>query len=90
MEQPLNDINLDAWKEWTDYRKGKRKPVSENARGKQWQMLAQYDHAAQQRIIDHSIRNDYQGLFPTKEQATRNSTRARTLEYDLFDRSWAK
>jgi len=89
METPISAINQDAWSEWTDYRKSKRKPVSEAARRKQWKLLSLYGYDEQQRIIDVSIMNDWQGLFPGRQQPAKTSTRANSLEHDLNDRSWA-
>jgi hypothetical protein len=89
-----NAINMEAWQEWCEYRKAKKKPVSEFAQVKQWKVLALYNHTTQQAIIDQSIMNDWQGLFPPKfkhqQEATPGSTRERTLEQDLHDRSWAE
>jgi len=89
MEQTLTTINQSAWAEWTEYRKAKKKPISEAARRKQWKILGLYGHEEQQRLIDHSISNDYQGLFPARQQTKKTSTRANSLEHDLNDRSWA-
>jgi hypothetical protein len=92
-ESNENAINLEAWAEWCEYREAKKKPVSELAQVKQWKVLALYTHQVQQAIIDQSIMNDWQGLFAPKfrhqiDNQT-NSTRERTLEQDLHDRSWA-
>ena len=59
-------MNLDAWVEWVDYRKTKRKPISEIAAKKQINFLIKFDWESQAQIIDQSIQNDYQGLFPPK------------------------
>lgn len=90
MEQSLATINQSAWSEWAEYRRMKKKPISEAARRKQWKLLALYGHEEQQRIIDHSISNDYQGLFPARQQTKKTSTRANTLEHDLTSRDWAR
>jgi hypothetical protein len=59
-------INQQAWNEWIDYRKSKKKTVSQKAANKQFKLLTNYDFDVQQHIIDHSIQNDYQGLFAPK------------------------
>lgn len=61
-------INLEAWAEWIEYRKAKRKPVSPLAAKKQFKLLTEYDQDSQQEIIDNSIQNDYQGLFKLRGQ----------------------
>ncbi len=87
----MTEINLAAWKEWVQYRKEKRKPVSERAQGMQWKMLACYTGEVQLQIIEHSMMNDYQGLFPPKgRQITGTKTRDISLAHQLNDRSWAR
>lgn len=87
-----NAINQQAWEEWLEYRKAKKKPVSDLAAKKQFKVLALYTHEVQQKIIDQSIMNDYTGLFPPKHEYEKDnrSTRGRSIEEDLLDRSWAK
>ncbi len=63
-------INGGAWGEWCDYRKTKRKPVSEMATKKQFKLLREYDFDTQREIIDLSIANDYAGLFPPKSKVS--------------------
>lgn len=55
-----------AWSEFCDYRKAKKKPVSDDAAKKQFKFLSNYDFPTQQRIIDQSIANDWAGLFEPK------------------------
>ena len=59
-------VNILAWSEWCEFRKSKRKPVSKAAAKKQLEMLSKYPNHIQQEIINSSIQNDYQGLFPPK------------------------
>ena len=59
-------INQPAWDEWIDYRKSKKKTVSQAAAKKQFKLLTNYAFEVQQQIIDQSIQNDYQGLFAPK------------------------
>ena len=56
-------INAVAWNEWVDYRKTKKKVISQAAATKQFKLLTNYALDVQQQIINQSIQNDYQGLF---------------------------
>lgn len=69
-------INHDAWNEWIDFRKSKRKPVSQRAANKQFELLNKYSEDQQRHIINQSISNDYQGLFEPKGGA--NGTHQRS------------
>lgn len=61
------EINLAAWTEWEAYRRiDKHKTITKAAANKQFKLLKEYDPEQQQQIIDNSIQNDYQGLFPLK------------------------
>lgn len=63
----IHPLNADAWDEWVEYRTREKKikigPVAER---KQQKMLRGYPPPIQQTIIDQSIMNSYQGLFPPK------------------------
>lgn len=61
-----NLININAWVEWCNYRKSKKKPVSKQAADKQLKTLAAHSDIEQQMIVDQSIANDYTGLFSVK------------------------
>ena len=78
-------INVEAWNEWCEYRKATRKAVSSFAAKKQFKFLLNYSEEDQQAIIDHSICNDYQGLFELKV----TPKPANTMNL-LSDRSWAE
>ena len=78
-------INVEAWNEWCEYRKATRKAVSSFAAKKQFKFLLNYSEEDQQAIIDHSISNDYQGLFELKV----TPKPANTMDL-LQDRDWAK
>ena len=90
-------VNQDAWEEFTEYRKAKRKPVSAFAQKKLWVKLQRHSPEVQQEMVDRSIENDWQGLFepPAPRQGSipkpgaGQSTRGRTIEQDLLDTSWA-
>jgi hypothetical protein len=77
-------LNCHSWSEWCDYRKDKRKPVSQAAAKKQLGLLCEYDADTQKEIIDASIANDYTGLFPPKVKTGRGN------QNDILnDTSWA-
>jgi hypothetical protein len=69
-----NGINATAWQEWIKYRKEKKKAVSKAAATKQFKLLLQYNESQQQEIINHSIQNDYQGLFKLKAASNEKNT----------------
>jgi uncharacterized protein YdaU (DUF1376 family) len=71
-------INELAWKEWVDYRKSKRKPISQAAAKKQFKLLSNYAFDLQKQIIDQSIQNDYQGLFELKGNSNAANQPGRT------------
>lgn len=59
-------INKEVWNDWVDFRRvEKKKPMSLRAIKMQIKDLEEYknEHV---KIIQHSIKNDYQGLFPEK------------------------
>ena len=61
------DVNTEAWIEWEAYRRIDRgKTITKAAANKQFKLLEKYEPEQQQQIIDNSIQNDYQGLFPLK------------------------
>jgi hypothetical protein len=63
---PPIGVDRDAWADWIAHRRKRRKPVSERAAVEQWRALACLSPPQQAACIAHSIRNDYQGLFPEK------------------------
>lgn len=54
------------WLEWEAYRRKQRKTISEAAAKKQMLLLQTLSEADAIAAIDQSIANDYQGLFPPK------------------------
>jgi hypothetical protein len=80
-------INLAAWNEWVGFRKTeKKKPVSGAAARKQFKLLLKYSEIDQQRVIDNSIMNDYQGLFDVKPTYQPPQQSGMVM---LTDTSWA-
>lgn len=60
------NVNYDAFKEWTNYRKEIKKSLSRSTAKKQLMFLAKYTAEQQREIVDTSIMNGYQGLFEPK------------------------
>lgn len=62
-------INKDAWNEWEAYRK-ERKLSSYKNRSKKvvWNFLSEYSKEDQMKVINQSIKNNWQGLFELKDK----------------------
>ena len=74
-------INIIAFNEWMDYKKYKSiAPVT-----KTLNFLNEYDFNTQQLIVNTSIMNQYQGLFPPKQsnQQPYNTPKSQTLNTNL-------
>ena len=75
------NININAFNEWMDYKKYKSiAPVT-----KTLNFLDEYDFDTQQLIVNTSIMNQYQGLFPPKQnnQQPYNTPKSQTLNTDV-------
>jgi len=73
----LHELNEEAWSEWVEYRtREKKKKIGPMAERKQQKFLTQYPPPIQQEIVDASIMNSWQGLFPPKEQKKQTNTAA--------------
>lgn len=86
-ELPMG-LNTAAMDEWIEYRQDKKKPLSALALKKSQNFLLRFDPDHQQTIVDAAIMNDWQGLHAV-EKRKEVETRARSLEQDLTDTSWA-
>lgn len=58
-----------VWTDWVEDRKERRKPISSRAAGQQIKRLEDYRSQGidPARVIEHSIANGYQGLFPPND-----------------------
>jgi hypothetical protein len=95
-------LNLESWEEWVSYRKAMRKPLSDHAIKRWTKKFSLMPMDTQRAIIEHSMDNDYQGLFPDKfagKLVVRESpvsghrsghSKDGSLINRLTDRSWAK
>ena len=72
------DSFITAWKEWIEYRKELKKPLKETTVKKQLKFLSQQTEP--ELIIEKSIMNSWQGLFPIKEQ-TEPATETTTMKW---------
>ena len=71
------DINLnqEAFDEWMQYRKEIKKPYKSQASvQKLIKKLAKYDYETQQKMVDQSMENGWQGLFEVKEEMKKKSS----------------
>ena len=81
--KPRN-VSLEVWKNWIDYRSKIGKKLQPQSWIKQSQMLEEQN--SPEAIINQSIMNGWQGLFPTKNKPiTITSTRNNT---NIQDISW--
>lgn len=81
--KPRN-VSLEVWKNWIDYRSKIGKKLQPQSWIKQSQMLEEQN--SPEAIINQSIMNGWQGLFPTKNKTiTITSTRNNT---NIQDISW--
>lgn len=65
-EPPPDGLDPEAWERWLDYRRRIRKPLKGPSIAAAQRALAQYGDR-QAAVVDHSIANGYQGLFPPKD-----------------------
>ena len=85
----VHPINEAAYEEWREFRtKELKKKLGPIAEKKQREFLSQYDPATQQVIIDQSIMNSWQGLFPLRPQANGIHHGRPTIKEQLTDLDW--
>lgn len=70
----------ESWKEWIEHRRRRRWPCDQTTLKKQLKLLAQYDADTQRQILDTSIQAGWQGLFPPKGQASRQSDAKKAIQ----------
>lgn len=85
-EMPIG-LNTEALQEWEEYRKEKGKELSVLALKKVRKKLLRHSLEQQQYMVDQAIENDWTGLHEV-EPPKQSSTKQRTLQQDLTDRSW--
>jgi hypothetical protein len=69
-EPPPSNLNVEAWHRWDQYRKQIRKPIQPVSTPAAQRKLAAFglDQAA---VVEQSIANGWQGLFPLRDQHRR-------------------
>ena len=59
-------IDRQAWEEFEQYRKEIKKPLTDQMRTKNANVLVNYSHEQQKQIVDTTIAQGWRGLFPLK------------------------
>jgi hypothetical protein len=64
-------LRRESWTDWCQHRREMRRPLTEIAAKKSISCLDRYrvDGHSPERVIDHSITNGWQGLYPPREKA---------------------
>jgi uncharacterized protein YdaU (DUF1376 family) len=65
----IDGLNQEAWKAWCDYRSAISKPLKSVSKPAAAKQLAKYGHQ-QMAVVEQSIANQWQGLFPLKGATT--------------------
>ena len=88
--QSIIGLNQEALQEWLDYREEDlKKPLTPRAIKMLTKKLLKYSESEQERIIEHSIEMNWQGVYYTDPPRQASSTKNSTLHDDLTDTSWA-
>lgn len=83
-------LNQEWLNEWIDYRRQDcKKPMSDRAIRMVKKKLLQWSEVEQERLICLAIENEWQGIY-YKEPQPGPSSRQRSIEDDLNDKSWAR
>ncbi len=69
-EPPPPNLNVEAWHRWVEYRKQIRKPIQPASTLAAQRKLAAFG-PDQSAVVEQSIADGYQGLFPLKRQLPR-------------------
>lgn len=79
-EPPPSNLNVEAWHRWVEYRQQLRKPIKPFSIAAAQRELAGYgrDQAA---VVEQSIANSYQGLFPLKQRPNGQEAPSRGLKF---------
>jgi hypothetical protein len=64
-------LDLDAWTEWLNYRRSIKRPVKQASIPAAQKKLAAFG-ADQRAVVEQSIANSWQGLFPLRDQPKKN------------------
>lgn len=83
-------INQEALEEWIEYRKAKKKPLSDLALNKVIKKLSRHDYEHQQYMIDTAIENDWQGLHELEVKKKEIALSEGSFIDTHTDKTWAK
>ena len=77
-------LNKNSWEEWMQYRKESKKKMTDSTVKKQLKFLSHHikDHI---KIIERSITNGWQGLFPLDNKNYSNSDAGKVLNARIQD-----
>jgi hypothetical protein len=82
-------VNAEAWCRWCDWRKSeKKKAITPQSATMQLNKLKLLTPEQQAMTIDHSIENQYQGLFPEKFTNVSSFQTQREKQQELSDKRW--
>tara|TARA_Y100000361_G_C11161446_1_gene347657 strand:- start:4025 stop:4738 length:714 start_codon:yes stop_codon:yes gene_type:complete len=74
-------INIKSWEEFEVFRKEIKKKLNKSSVARLFKLLLEYDTNEQAEIINNSIMNSWQGLFPLKYKTVKQQTQTdRPLE----------
>lgn len=76
-----DDLDADAWNRWQDYRTQIRKPLKPASIPAAQRALAAFG-SEQAAVIEQSIANGWQGLFPLKTSGASQTTTTRKTRYE--------
>lgn len=89
VQQSVIGVNQEWLDEWIAYRKeDKKKPMTPRAIRMTTKWLLNYHEAEQARLIEHAIRNNWEGLHYV-EPPKAGRPKDRSLEDHLSNTSWA-
>lgn len=70
-------INPTAWETWIKYRRERKLTLSDMALDRQQKLLQQFDESTQVQMVEQSIANGWNGLFPLKRGSSRGNEELR-------------
>ena len=73
------EINKEAWLEFVEHRKGKKKAVSEQAKARLFNKLKTLSFEEQQEAIDRSIESGWTGIFPDKKGESNGASGSKAI-----------
>ena len=90
VQQQVIGLNQAALDEWIAYRREDcKKPMNQRAVDRVIKKLLRYSEEEQERLIDHAIEMEWQGIYYVEPQRVQDS-RSSSIADDLNDTSWAK